>query len=132
MRLANWGLCQRGRGGGAMATRETRRTSPYGGQGYKCMTDVVCTIIRNAANGAPPGKKAAASMDFKDAAIIQRAYAQLSVKHQMLLKNLYVLGQTPNAICRQLSIKHTPGHHWNRALAEAQDAIDDVVNGGNR
>jgi hypothetical protein len=69
-------------------------------------------------------------MDFKDAAIIQRAYLQVSIKHQLLLKNLYVLGQTPNAICRQLSIKHTPGHHWNRELAEAQDAIDDVVNGG--
>jgi hypothetical protein len=132
MRLANWGLCQRGRGGGSMVTRETRSVSPYGGQGYKCMTDVVCTIIRDRVNGPPPGKKVLASMNFEDAAIIQRAYMQLSIKHQMLLKNLYVLGQSPNAICRQLSIKHTPGHHWNRELYSAQEAIDDILNGGNR
>gem|GEM_PF-6989857 len=115
-----------------MATRETRSTSPYGGQGYKCMTAVACNLLRIAANGAPPGKKTLASMNFEDAAIIQRAYMQLGVKHQMLLKNLYVLEQAPNAICRQLSIKHTPGHHWNRALAEAQEAVGDILNNGNR
>lgn len=133
MRLQNWALCQRGRSGGrnAMVTRETRSTSPYGGQGYKCMTDVVCTIMREAAQGGVPGKRAASKMDFADAAIIQRAFLKLSIRHQALLKNLYVYGQSPNAICRQLSIKHTPGHHWNRELAEAQGAIDDLA-GGNR
>lgn len=131
-RLVNWGWCQRGRSGGVMTARETRR-SAYGGGGYTCMTNVVCNIMKEAASGPRPGKTVQSQMDFDDAAKIQRAYQRLSVRHQMLLKNLYVYGQSPNAICRQLSIRHTPGGHWNSALREAQEAIEDAAdNDGNR
>jgi hypothetical protein len=131
-RLDNWGLCQRGKGGGVMAARETRRASPYGGQGYQCMTLVACNALRNRALGPAPGKTAQSKLDFKDAERIQDAWRRLSIKHQLLLKDLYVLDKSVNTICRQLNIKHTPGFHWNRELAAAQDAIEDIVDSGNR
>lgn len=122
-RLENWGWCQRGRTGGAMISKETRSTSPYGGQGYKCMTNTVCTIMREAANGPAPSRTAQSRLDFNDAAIIQSAWQKLSIRHQLLLKDLYVFDKAVNTICRQLTIRHTPGHHWNSELKSAQDAI---------
>ena len=125
-RLENWGWCQRGRSGGAMITKETRSVSPYGGQGYKCMTNTVCNILRAAANGPAPSRTAQSRLDFNDAAIIQAAWQKLSIRHQLLLKDLYVFDKSVNTICRQLSIKHTPGHYWNTELKTAQDAINKI------
>ena len=134
-RLENWAACQRGRsgGGGVMSSKETRRSSPYGGQGYKCMTDVVCNIMRQAMNGPTGGRTGHSRLNFDDAAVIQSAWQRLSIRHQLLLKDLYVLDKSVNTICRQLNIKHTPGYHWNRELAAAQQAIEDLTdNEGNR
>lgn len=132
-RLINWGLCQNGRGGGSMSTRETRRASPYGGQGYRCMTDVACTYLREAAYGPKGGPSSQSKLDFKDAEKIEGAWRRLSIRHQLLLKDRYVLGKSIGTICRQLNIKQTAnGHHWNSELAAAQEAIDDLLTGGNR
>lgn len=126
-RLLNWGDCQRGRSGGVMTARETRRASPYGGQGYQCMTNVVCNMMKMAAEGAKGGSRLQARLDFIDAAKVQRAYQKMTVRHQLLLKDLYVLGKSPNTICRLLSIKHTPGYHWNSELKAALDAMEKVI-----
>lgn len=128
-RLENWGLCQRGRGGGSMRTRETR--SGYGGGGYKCMTDVVCTILRDAAKGPRGGSTAQSKLDFKDAGTINDAWLRLGVRHRLLLRDLYALGRPVNVICRELSIKHWPAIHWQRELRAAQDAIEGKVKNGN-
>jgi hypothetical protein len=131
-RLINWGLCYFGRGGGAMSTKETRRVSPYGGQGYVCMTAVACNKMREAANGPKGGRVQQSRLDFQDAAKIERAWTQIGVRHQLILRDLYVLGKSVNTICRQLNIRHTPGIHWNTELAMALDAIEDIVDGGNK
>lgn len=132
-RLDNWGLCQRGRGGGSMSTRETRRSSPYGGQGYKCMTDVVCNILKEAASGPRGGSASQSKLDFDDAATINRAWARLGARHRLLLRDFYALGRPPHILCRELSIKHWPASHWNRELLQAQEAIEDATdNEGNR
>lgn len=129
-RLENWGMCQRGRGGGSMRSKETR--SGYGGGGYKCMTDVVCTILRDAAKGPRGGSAAQSKLDFGDAATIDRAWSKLGARHRLLLRDLYALGRPVNVICRELSIKHWPAIHWQRELRAAQEAIEDIVDGGNR
>lgn len=126
-RLDNWGLCQRGKGGGSMSTRETRRASPYGGQGYRCMTDVVCTIMRAAAQGPAGGPTSQSKLDFEDAATINRAWAALGPRHRILLRDLYALGRPVNVICRELNIKHWPALHWRRELHEAHEAIAAIV-----
>lgn len=126
-RLVNWGMCQRGRGGGAMLARETRRSSPYGGQGFKCMTAVVISNMRQAARGPAGGAATQSKLDFNDAEVINRAWQRIGdqqFKHKLLLRDYYVLGSSPNAICRNLDIKHWPLTHWQLELRAAQEAIE--------
>lgn len=126
-RLDNWGLCQRGKGGGSMSTRETRRASPYGGQGYRCMTDVVCNIMRAAAQGPAGGPATQSMLDFEDAATINLAWAALGPRHRVLLRDLYALARPVNVICRELSIRHWPASYWRRELHDAHQAIEAIV-----
>ena len=126
-RLINWGMCQRGRSGGAMVARETRRSSPYGGQGYQCMTAVVCGMLKAAAKGPSGGIPTQSRLDFGDASTINLAWQKLSPRHRLLLRDLYVLDRPVYVICRELNIRHWPGIHWNRELAVAQQAIEAAV-----
>jgi hypothetical protein len=126
-RLANWGHCQRGRTGGSMSARETRRSSPYGGQGYRCMTAVVCTLMREATSGPTGGPSAQARLDFADAARVHAAWMTLDPRTKLLLRDFYVLNTQPHVICRALNIRHWPGSHWLRELRSAQDAIQLIV-----
>jgi hypothetical protein len=126
-RLENWGYCQRGKGGGSMMTRETRRVSPYGGQGYKCMTNVVCTLMREAASGPVGGAATQSKLDFDDAATINAAWLVLPTRQKLLLRDFYALGRPVNVICRALEIKHWPASHWQRELHAAQAAIESLL-----
>lgn len=126
-RLDNWGLCQRGKGGGTMSARETRRSSKGGGGGMACMTDVVCTMLRVAAKGPPGGYTGQSRLDFVDADTINRAWQQLGPRHRMLLRDLYALCRPVNVICRELDIRHWPASHWKRELVMAQQAIEQFV-----
>lgn len=130
-RLENWGHCQRGKGGGAMMTRETRRVSPYGGQGYRCMTNVVCTMMREAANGPKGGAVTQSRLDFADSAVVSAAWLALAPRHKQLLRDFYVLDRRPNAICRVLNIKLWPTSHWTRELTAAQQAIQKIIDSKN-
>lgn len=126
-RLENWGLCQRGKGGGSMSTRESRSASPYGGQGYRCMTNVVCNIMRAAAQGPAGGAATQSKLDFEDAAAVNRAWSALGPRHRLLLRDLYALSRPVNVICRELSIRHWPASHWQRELGAAQAAIEAII-----
>lgn len=130
-RLINWGHCYFGRRGGSMSTKETRSVSQYGGQGYVCMTAVACNRMREAANGPRGGRIPQSRLDFQDAAKIERAWSTLGTRHQLILRDLYVLGKSVNTICRQLDIRPTPGSHWNAELAKALDAIERGLGNGN-
>jgi hypothetical protein len=118
-RLQNWGHCQRGKGGGSMSARETRRMSPYGGQGYQCM--------REAAHGPKGGPASQARLDFVDAAAINAAWLQLGARHKLLLRDFYVLERAVNVICREMSIRHWPASHWKHELAAAHEAIQKII-----
>lgn len=126
-RLENWGHCQRGKGGGSMMARETRRVSPYGGQGYQCMTNVVCTLMREAASGPVGGAATQSKLDFADAATINAAWLVLPTRQKLLLRDFYALGRPVNVICREMSIKHWPASHWQRELGAAHAAIESVI-----
>lgn len=130
-RLENWGLCQRGKGGGSMSTRETRRISPYGGSGYQCMTNVICNLMREAAHGPKGGAASQAKLDFGDAALINAAWLLVGVRHRMLLRDFYALGRPVNVICRELSIQHWPASHWKNELAGAQEAVKKILDSTN-
>lgn len=125
-RLFNWGACQRGKPGGSMVARETRRSS-YGGQGYKCMTDVICTMLRDAAHGPRGGSYTSSKLDFDDSRTIQAAWAKLTLRSQTLLKHHYVLERTWYVICRELDIKHWPARHFDKALEGARDEMESFL-----
>jgi len=131
-RLINWGSCQRGRGGGTMAAKETRRSSRNGGQGYKCMTSVICDLLKMAAHGPAGGAAKRSKLDFADADLINRAWQKLGPRHRLLLRDLYALGRPVNVICRELDIKHWPARYWQQERQAAEDAIGVIVNGGNQ
>jgi hypothetical protein len=126
-RLENWGACQRGRSGGKMASKETRQTSPYGGQGYKCMTDVVCNIMRLAAHGPVGGASTQAKFDFGDSETVNAAWQKCEVRHSLILKYYYVYSKPDFVICRELDIKQWPATHFKRELLAAQLAIQKLI-----
>ena len=112
-----------------MSARETRRTNPYGGGGYTCMTDVVCTKMRMAVTGEAGIKRGPGKRDFADSALVNAAWLKLPYIHKMILRDLYVYGHQIVAICRRYDIPVSRGSHWNTALREAQQAIEVKLKG---
>lgn len=136
-RLENWGRFQRGGsralGGSGMHARETRSASPYGGQGYKCMTGVICNLLATSATGPAgwreTGRNATkmTSAEIADAKLITAAYVQLPWRTQSMLKWCYVLNKPTAEICRKLGIRVWPASHFNQELAEAEEAIAKIL-----
>jgi hypothetical protein len=91
------------------------------------MTNVVCTLMREAASGPKGGAATQAKFDFADAAAMNAAWLLLGVRHKLLLRDIYVLERPVNVICREMSIKHWPTSHWQRELRAAQDAIESIL-----
>lgn len=134
-RLENWGKCQRGgtsSGGGTMRAKETRSASPYGGQGYKCMTGVICNLLATSATG-PSGWRETRSdanrsgLDFEDAKLVTDAWVRLPDRPKSLLKLCYILNSPPAVICRRLGIRHWPASHFKHELAVAESEIQKVL-----
>lgn len=123
-RLNNWGKCQRGGSGGAMSAKETRSGS---GSGGGCMTDVICTMMRQAANGGAASSGMRSDADHADAELVNRAWQQLRAEPKALLKWYYVHNKNPSEICRRLEIKHYPRSIFDNALGSAEDAIEGIM-----
>lgn len=133
-RLENWGKCQRGgAGGGLVRAKETRSASPYGGQGYKCMTGVICNMLETAATG-PAGWRPMKSelLDRDDAKIVTSAWVRLSERPKAILKWCYILNKPPGEICRHLGIRQWPASHFKAELIAAEDAIQKLLDSQQR
>lgn len=130
-RLENWGMFQRAgthTGGAGMRAKETRSASPYGGQGYKCMTSVICNMLATSATG-PAGWRetrhgaAMTSEEIADAKLVSGAWVRLSERPKSMLKWCYVLNKPPGEICRHLGIRAWPASHFKAELHAAEVAI---------
>jgi hypothetical protein len=129
-RLENWGKFQRGGSGGGSAVRakETRTASPYGGQGYQCMTGVICNLLATAANGQTGWKPVSRStVDVDDAKRITMAFIRLNPRQQSILKWCYVFNAQPQVICRRLGIRAWPASHFLGELRSAENTIQKVL-----
>jgi hypothetical protein len=127
-RLDNWGRCQRGASGGRMRAKETRSVSPYGGQGYKCMTAVVCNILASAVVGeAGLHNSVRSNLDFADSEIITGAWLKMADRQKTLLKLVYVLNSPVFIICRKLDIRVWPESHFRRELKSAENIIQQII-----
>jgi hypothetical protein len=135
-RLEIWGRFQRGgafKTGGTMSARETRSVSPYGGQGYQCMTAVVCNILASAAAG-PAGwsesNRGGAKLNknqHADVALITSAWLRLPERPKLVIKHAYVLNSPPVVICRKLLIPFFPASHFKRELDAAELDISKML-----
>ncbi len=135
-RLENWGKYQRGGnrpGAGGMRAKETRSASPYGGQGYKCMTGVICNILATSAVGASgwketrSGTAAMSSAEIADAKLVTLAYITLKQRAKDVLRWCYVLNAQPAVICRKLGIQPWPASAFKRELETAEAEISKVL-----
>ena len=125
-RLENWAKVQRSgsSGGGAMVARETRGS---GGSGGGCMTDVICTMLRQAANGRTGSSGMRSDADHADAELVNRAWLLMRAEPKALLKWYYVHNKNPSEICRRLEIKHYPRKIFDNALWAAEEAIEATI-----
>lgn len=131
-RLENWGRYQRGgnrAGAGGMRAKETRSASPYGGQGYKCMTGVICNILATSATG-PSGWKQTTPMtsaEISEAKLVTLAYITLKERSKEMLRWCYVLNAQPAVICRKIGIPTWPASNFKRELETAEAEISKVL-----
>lgn len=139
-RLENWGRFQRGGnrvGGGGMRAKETRSASPYGGQGYKCMTGVICNILASSATG-PAGWRRGVPMtseEIADAKLVTLAFITLKERSKAILRWCYVQNAQPAVICRKMGISPWPASNFKRELEAAESEIAlvlDRIEKGNR
>lgn len=125
-RLENWGKCQKGGAGGVMSAKETRGPS-MGGGGGGCMTDMVCNIMKMAANGPAGSSRSRSNLDHHDAAVIERAWVRLPIRPKMMLRLCYVLNSSPEYICRAMKIRRRPAAYFVEELRLAELAISKLL-----
>lgn len=135
-RLENWGRYQRGGnrpGGGGMRAKETRSASPYGGQGYKCMTGVICNVLATSATGpagwreTSGGMRSMTSSEIEDAKAVTSAFIRLPARQQSILRWCYVMNAQPAVICRKMGIRQWPASHFKAELFAAESAIEKLL-----
>jgi hypothetical protein len=114
-RLENWArwATQLGRSGGA-----------------DCMTGAICEALRKAALGDVwSGHDIAPDVQDRDAVAIERGMRFLPDDQRILLWWCYIKQQHPGYVARRMSFQVKEFVERFRA---AQEAIEDIVDGGNR
>lgn len=107
-------------------------TSTRGG-GADCMTGAVCERMRKAALGNVwSGHDVRDQVDDKDAIKFEVGMRELSTLHRLLLHWCYIEQAPPELVCRKVAIPVRPASEFVSRFREAQAAIEDIVDGGNR
>ena len=117
MRLENW----------------ARWATARGSRGADCMTGAICEGLRKAALGNVwSGHEVRHPIDEPDAVRIEVAMRVIPFKQRLLLHWCYIEQARPEVICRKLSIPVRPASEFVAQFHEAQFAIEDAVDEGNR
>lgn len=113
-RLENWG----------------RWCTARAGRGADCMTGAICESMRKAALGNVwSGHDQRDPLDDVDAVRIEQGMRLLTVADRLLLHWCYIEQARPEVVSRKLSFAVKEFVEKFRA---AQEAIEDIVDGGNR
>lgn len=104
-----------------------------GGRGADCMTGAICESLRKAALGNVwSGHEVRDETNDADAIAIERGMRFLEVAHRLMLFWCYIEQARPEVVCRKLSIPARPASEFVQRFRAAQEAIEDIVDGGNR
>jgi hypothetical protein len=125
-RLENWGKCYRTGSRGLTAATTKGWREPSRGGSPLTMTAIAIERLRAASFG-PNGKSRSSTLDYDDARVIEKACAKLEWRSKALLRLYYVWHSAPATICRKLDIRHWPVSHFNNALAQAKDEIEQHI-----
>jgi hypothetical protein len=100
------------------------------GRGADCMTGAICESLRKAALGNVwSGHDVRDRIDDADAVRIEVAMRKVPFAQRLLLNWCYIEQAQPNVVCRKCSI---PKAEFVEHFRAAQEAIEDIVDGGNR
>jgi hypothetical protein len=103
--------------------------------GADCMTGAVCEGMRRAELGDVwSGHTVRDNLDddTADAIRIQRGMVHLSLQHRLVLNWTYIEQARPEVVCRMCNIPVRPISEFVRIFRDAQAAIEDIVDSGNR
>ena len=102
-------------------------------RGADSMTGAICESMRKAALGNVwSGHDVRDPVDEADAVAIEKAMRKLPVPQRLLLHWCYIEKARPEVICRKLSIPSRPASEFTDRFQAAQEAIEDLVEDGNR
>jgi hypothetical protein len=95
-----------------------------------CMTGAICESLRkNSLGDVWSGHQVRDETNDSDAIAIERGMPSLSAAHRLLLWWCYIRQQAPGYISRKMSF---PVSEFVERFRDAQEAIEDIVDGGNR
>ena len=101
--------------------------------GADSMTGAVCERLRKAALGNVwSGHDVREELDDRDAWAIQRAMAEVTLQQRMILHWCYIEQARPEVVCRMTKLPVRPISIFVAAFHDAQHAIEDAVDSGNR
>lgn len=107
-----------------------RWATANGGRGSDCMTGAICEGLRKAALGNVwSGHDGIDQIDDSDAVKIELGMRKLPFQQRLLLDWCYIEQARPEVVCRKCSI---PKVEFVERFRAAQEAIEDIVNGGNK
>jgi hypothetical protein len=99
-------------------------------RGADCMTGAICEALRRSALGDVwSGHEVKQETDEADCMAIERGMPLLPVPQRLLLYWCYIEQARPEVVCRKVSI---PKADFVERFRAAQEAIEDIVDGGNR
>lgn len=115
---------------GARLENWARWATAQGGRGADCMTGAICeSLRRNALGDVWSGHEVSERIDTKDAVRIQLAMPKIPFPQRLLLNWCYIEQVRPEIVARKCSF---PVREFVARFREAQAAIEDVVDDGNR
>lgn len=110
-----------------------RWATAKGSRGSDCMTGTICEGLRKAALGNVwSGHGDLNRIDEADAIVLELGMRKLEFQMRLLLWWCYIEQARPEVVCRKLSIPTRPASEFVERFRAAQEAIEDIVDSGNR
>lgn len=114
---------------GARLENWARWATAKGARGSDCMTGAICDDMRKNSGLVREGHSGIDRIDDSDAVKVELGMRKLPMQQRLLLDWCYIEQARPEVVCRKVSI---PMKEFVERFMEAQEAIEEIVDSGNR